>query len=145
MSVLIIESKKGLDQAGLKKRLLKEMQSRRSPLAFRLVAMRSGEAQTNRGSSQSFIGRPRLVYRVHPDGTEVLVRGLEYVGTPLVSIQKIVAAGSELIVKNAYCGSSSGFIPVTHIAPSVIVSEIELQRQPEDRFRPPILKGPIFE
>lgn len=144
MSVLIVEADQTLSPEQLKNRLLEEMKKTKAPFAFRLVAMRSGEAQTSRGSSQSFVARPRLVYRVDPNGRETLVRGLEYVGTPLVAIQNIVAAGNDSFVKNAYCGSTSGFIPVSQVAPSVIVSQIELQRQPEDRFRPPILKGPIF-
>ncbi|MBI4064176.1 MAG: hypothetical protein HY401_07735 [Elusimicrobia bacterium] len=144
MSVLIIETGKSLGVGELKEELLKEIKKRKKPFGFRLIAMRSGEAQTGRGSSQSFISRPRLIYRVAPDGTETLVRGLEYVGTPLIAIEKITAAGNDPTVSNAYCGSTSGFIPVTEIAPSVLISEIELQRQSEDRFRPPILKSPIF-
>ena len=73
------------------------------------------------------------------------MRGLEYVGTPLASIEKIVAAGKESEVSNGFCGSSSGWVPVTEIAPSVVLAEIELQREAEDRFRPPIIPSPIFE
>jgi len=32
---------------------------------------------------------------------------------------------------------------VSHIAPSVVFSELELQREPEERLRPPLLKPPI--
>ncbi|MBI4369161.1 MAG: hypothetical protein HY547_02910 [Elusimicrobia bacterium] len=145
MSVLMVEPLQGVSDEELGRRFLAEIKRQGKPFGFHLQAMRSGEAQTGRGSSQSFISRPRLIYKVYPDGREELVRGLEYVGTPLVSIEKIIAAGKKLTVKNAYCGSSSGFIPVTQIAPAVIISEIELQRQSEDRFRPPILKSPIFQ
>ena len=36
-------------------------------------------------------------------------------------------------------------MPVNQIAPSVLVSDVELQRLPEDLARPPILASPFHE
>ena len=143
MSVLIVDPIEGLSQAKLRERFLDEIKSRGKGFGFRMVAMRSGEAQTNRGQSQSFVARPRLIYEVDGNGHETLIRGLEYVGTPLTAIDKIVAAGDNQVLGNAYCGAASGWVPVSHIAPSVVFSELELQREPEERLRPPLLKPPI--
>ncbi len=43
---------------------------------------------------------------------------------------------------NGYCGAESGFVPVSTVAPTVLVSEIELQRTRKDAGRPPVLPSP---
>jgi TldD protein len=70
------------------------------------------------------------------------VRGVEIVGTPLLSINKIIATGDESRVFNGYCGAESGYVPVSTVAPTVLVSEIELQRTRKDTGRPPVLSSP---
>ena len=63
---------------------------------------------------QAFKGTPRLVYRVDvKTGKEELVRGVELVGTPLTSINKLVATGNQPRVFNGFCGAESGFVPVS--------------------------------
>ncbi|HEY6907743.1 MAG TPA: TldD/PmbA family protein, partial [Myxococcales bacterium] len=88
-------------------------------------------------------GQPRLVYKVDAKtGEETLVRGVEIVGTPLSSINKIIATGDEPRVFNGFCGAESGYVPVSTVAPTVLVSEIELQRTRKDTGRPPVLPSP---
>jgi hypothetical protein len=95
---------------------------------------------------QGFRDRPRLVYKVDPEtGAETLVRGVELVGTPLISINKIVATGTETGVFNGYCGAESGYVPVSTVTPSTLLQEVELQKSSEKPQRPPILKPPFFE
>ena len=57
-----------------------------------------------------------------------LIGGVEIVGTPLSSINKVIATGNDYKVQNGYCGASSGWISVSHIAPSILIKEVELQR-----------------
>jgi hypothetical protein len=74
------------------------------------------------------------------------VRGIKMVGTPLVVLNRIIAAGNDQTLSNGFhCGAESGWVPVAQIAPSLLVSEVELQRLPEDRARPPILNSPLHE
>ncbi|HZS35627.1 MAG TPA: TldD/PmbA family protein, partial [Polyangia bacterium] len=67
---------------------------------------------------------------------------VEMVGTPLASINKIVATSDEEGVFNGFCGAESGFVPVSTVAPAVLMSEIELQRTQKEAERPPILPPP---
>ena len=102
-----------------------------------------GNTDTSGYAYQAFKGQPRLVYKVDAKtGEETLVRGVEIVGTPLTSINKIVATGAEMRVFNGYCGAESGYVPVSTVAPTVLVSEIELQRTRKDTGRPPVLPSP---
>jgi len=59
-----------------------------------------------------------------------------------LSINKIIATGDDPRVFNGYCGAESGFVPVSTVAPTVLVSEIELQRTRKDSGRPPVLPSP---
>ena len=75
-------------------------------------------------------------------GAEMLVRGVEMVGTPLASIGKIVATSDTSKVFNGYCGAESGFVPVTTVAPQVLLTEIELERSHRVRQKPTVLPPP---
>jgi hypothetical protein len=95
---------------------------------------------------QAFKGTPRLVYRVDArTGKEELVRGVELVGTPLTSVNKVLATSKEVRVFNGYCGAESGYVPVSTVAPAALVGEIELQRVTRASERSPILPAPWSE
>ncbi|RYZ42046.1 MAG: TldD/PmbA family protein, partial [Myxococcaceae bacterium] len=92
---------------------------------------------------QAFKGVPRMVYRVDvKTGEESLVRGVEIVGTPLSSVNRILATGQRLGVFNGFCGAESGNVPVSTVAPAVLLQELELQRAMEGKDRPPLLPSP---
>ncbi len=70
-----------------------------------------------------------MVYRVYADNRpDELVRGLNFIGTPLGTLTQILAAGSESGVFNGMCGAESGAVPVSAVAPSLLVEKFELQR-----------------
>jgi predicted Zn-dependent protease len=80
---------------------------------------------------------------VYADGRpDELVRGVDIVGTPLSSFSKITATSNRSEVFNGICGAESGNVPVSTIAPSLLVSEIEVQRKDSSRDRPPYLAPP---
>ena len=49
------------------------------------------------------------------------------------------------MVTMVFCGAESGYIPVSAVAPSVLVSEIELQRISDPKEKPPLLPPPFFD
>src|ERR1051326_8966230 len=98
---------------------------------------------TGRGGLQAFKVMPVIVYRVYADGRpDELVRGADIVGTPLASFSKILATGNKPEVFNGYCGAESGSIPVSVLSPSILVSEIEIEKKAKSIDRPPILPAP---
>jgi predicted Zn-dependent protease len=147
MANLIVSADGAVSLDELQKKLLELVRKAGKPYGFLLVGSTGGENPTNRESAQTLEVRPRLVYRVDAaTGARTLVRGVKLVGTPLVVLNRIVAAGNDPTLANGYhCGAESGWVPVSQIAPSLLVSEIELQRLPEDRSRPPILPSPLHD
>ena len=86
---------------------------------------------------------PLVVWRVYVDGRpDELVRGVSIVGTPLAAMKKILVTGDKSEVFNGECGAESGTIPVSAVAPAMLLSEMETQRQPQGTARPPILPIP---
>jgi TldD protein len=147
MANLIISADGAVPLDELQKKLLALVRAAGKPYGFMLVGSSGGENPTNRESAQTLEVRPRLTYRVDAaTGARTLVRGVKLVGTPLVVLNRVVAAGDDATLANGFhCGAESGWVPVRQIAPSLLVSEIELQRLPEDRARPPILPAPLHD
>jgi len=146
MGNLIVTSTNRLPPEALKKKLIELVKQQGKPFGLIVRETLGGETRTRREDMQGFRDRPRLVYKVDPEtGAETLVRGVELVGTPLISINKIVATGTEMGVFNGYCGAESGYVPVSTVTPSTLLQEVELQKSSEKPQRPPILKPPAFE
>ncbi|MEG2341333.1 MAG: TldD/PmbA family protein, partial [Odoribacter sp.] len=80
---------------------------------------------------------------VYADGRpDHLVRGVNLIGTPLSMFSNIIYAGGESQVFAGMCGAESGQIPVTAIAPMIIVNKVEMQRKAKSKEMLPILKRP---
>jgi predicted Zn-dependent protease len=143
MANLVVQSDKRMQLPELKQALLEEARKQGKPFGLIIRDVTGGNTDTSGYAYQAFQGQPRLVYRVDArTGEETLVRGVEIVGTPLTSINKIIATGDDMRVFNGYCGAESGFVPVSTVAPTVLIAEIELQRTRKDTGRPPVLPSP---
>jgi predicted Zn-dependent protease len=143
MANLIVRSSRTKTREELKQLLIEEARRQGKPFGLLIQDVTGGNTDTSGYAYQAFKGQPRLVYAVDAKtGEERLVRGVEVVGTPLTSINKIVATGDDARVFNGYCGAESGFVPVSTVAPTVLIQEIELQRTRKDTGRPPLLPSP---
>lgn len=143
MGNLLVSSKKELSRDELKTALTDLCKVRGKPYGLIIKGMRSGDTSTRRKGRQSFRVTPDMVYLVDAaTGEETLIRNVEVVGTPLASVNKITATGNDYAVSNGYCSADSGSIPVSHIAPSLLLEEIELQRKNVKKTRKPILPTP---
>jgi hypothetical protein len=146
MANLVVESRRAVSHDELTRMLMKEArrQGQRYGLVIRDIT--GGNTNTMSYGYQAFKGTPRLVYRVDArTGEEELVRGVELVGTPLTSVNKVMATSRDVKVFNGYCGAESGYVPVSTVAPAALVGEIELQRVARQSERSPILPAPWSE
>jgi len=140
---LIVSSTKSVPEAELRKQLIEEAKTQGKPYGLYFEDISSGFAVTTRSSPQAFQVIPLVVYRVYVDGRpDELVRGVSIVGTPLAAMKRILATGDKSEVFNGECGAESGTVPVSAVAPAMLLSEMETQRQPQGTSRPPILPIP---
>ena len=143
---LIVTSSKTVSDAELREMLKAEAKKQGKAYGLFFEDISSGFAVTNRRSPQAFSVVPLVVYRVFVDGRpDELVRGVSIVGTPQAALNRIVATGNKQDVFNGICGAESGSIPVSAVAPAMLVSEIETQRQAQGSARPPIVAPPVAE
>jgi len=144
-SNLIVESQKMLSEEELHKTLIEECKKQGKDFGLIFTEISGGFTSTGRTSPNAFNVTPLVVYRVFTDGRpDELVRGVDLIGTPLTTFGKIIATGSKMEVFNGMCGAESGSVPVSAVSPSILVSEIEVQKKQKSQQKSPILPPPTI-
>jgi predicted Zn-dependent protease len=142
-SNLIVESANSVPEARLRQMLIEEVKRQNKPYGLYFRDITGGYTTTQRGGLQAFKVMPVVVFRIYADGRpDELVRGADIVGTPLASFAKILATSDKKEVFNGYCGAESGSVPVSAVAPAILVSEIEIEKKAKSNDRPPLLTQP---
>jgi len=142
-SNLIVVSARELSEAKLRERMIAECRKQNKPFGLLFKEIEGGFTMTGRMTPNAFTVLPLLVYKVYADGRpDEVVRGVDLIGTPLTTFSKIVATGSEVEAFNGTCGAESGGVPVSAVSPSILVSQIEVQKKAKSQEKPPILPPP---
>jgi predicted Zn-dependent protease len=142
-SNLMVESSRTVTDVELRRMLVAELQKRGKPYGLYFREAESGFTNTGRETLQAFRVVPVMVYRVYADNRpDELVRGANIVGTPLASFATILAASDKPEVFDGYCGAASGWVPVSAVSPALLVSDIEIEKKPQGKDRPPLIGPP---
>lgn len=140
---LVVEPSEVVTSDELRRLLVAEVKRQKKPYGLYFTEVEGGYTETSRYSTQGYKLLPVIVYRVFPDGRpDELIRGVDIVGTPLVSLTKVLAADDRYAVFNGICGAESGWIPVSAVSPSLLVQQIEVALREKGDERPPILAPP---
>lgn len=142
---LLISSDKSMQVSlpELRNRLKAEARRQHKQYGLYFEEIRGGETYTTADSNQSYSVYPLRVYKVFVDGRpDQLIRGVDIVGTPLASLEKIIVSGNDYAIFNGVCGAESGQIPVSAAAPSLLLQSIEIKRSARTFEKPPILPDP---
>jgi TldD protein len=143
---LIVQSSLTVTNAELRKKLIEEIKRQGKQFGLLIDDIAGGFTFTGRGQPQAFQVQPLVVYKVFANGQpDQLVRGVDIVGTPLVSLTKILATGDTPEIFNGYCGAESGSVPVAAVAPAILISEMEVQKKETSTDKPPILPPPAHD
>ena len=106
---LIVTSTNTVKDSELRQKFIEEIKKQGKPYGLYFEDIQGGFTLTRRASPQAFQVLPVMVYRVYADGRpDELVRGVDIVGTPLLSLNKIMVTGDTLQVFNGVCGAESG-------------------------------------
>ncbi len=141
---LIVESTKQVPYERLRELLVEQCKAQDKPYGLLFKDISGGFTTTSRSGPQSFKVLPIIVYKVFTDGKpDELIRGADIVGTPLASFEKITYTGDDPAVFNGSCGAESGWVPVSAVSPSILVSTIEIEKRTRNQSRPPILTSPL--
>ncbi|MDQ6707627.1 MAG: metallopeptidase TldD-related protein [Acidobacteriota bacterium] len=143
-SNLLVESSRAVSDARLRELLIEEVRKQGKPYGLYFQDITGGYTTTGRSGLQAFKVIPVIVYRVYADGRpDELIRGADIVGTPLASFGKILETSTRFEVFNGYCGAESGNVPVSAVAPAILISEIEIEKKDKSQDRPPLLPSPV--
>jgi predicted Zn-dependent protease len=141
---LIVQASNTVSEAKLRAMLIDEAKKQGKTFGLLFKDISGGFTLTGRSNPQSFQVTPIMVYRIYVDGRpDELVRGVDLIGTPLTAFSKIVAAGDTPEVFNGFCGAESGYVPVAAVSPSILTTQIEVQKKAKSSERPPILPPPL--
>jgi TldD protein len=143
MGVTIVKGKEPVSSRRLRQMLIEEIIKQKKPFGMIVYETSGGETDTTSYDFQAFSGEISYATLIYPDGSEVVVRGVDFVGTPLQALNNIIAVGDKQVIDNHYCGAESGFIPVTTICPAILLSNLELQAKDEALVTQYILPKPI--
>jgi predicted Zn-dependent protease len=140
---LIVQSSKEVPYSELRQMLIAEAKRQGKPYGLVFDEIAGGFTFTTSWLPQVFKLLPLRVYRVYTDGRpDELLRGVSIIGTPLVSLEKIISAANDTEVFNGNCGAESGWVPVSASAPSLLLQTLEVERQRKDQEKPPLLPPP---
>ena len=141
-SNLFVEVTRSHSREELKAMLIESLKREDKPFGLYFKDVQGGFTFTGRTIPNLFNVLPVMVYRIHADGREELVRGVDLIGTPLTAFSKITAADDRIESFNGICGAESGGVPVSAVSPAVLVSQIEVQKKQKSPERLPILPPP---
>jgi hypothetical protein len=140
---LVVESDREYPFDTLLAMLAEECEQQGKPYGLVFYDISGGFTQTARYGPQSFKVLPLLVYRYYADGRPPeAIRGVDIVGTPLSSFEKIIATADDYEIFNGTCGAESGWVPVSAVCPSILVSQMEVEKKMKEQDRPPVLEPP---
>ena len=140
---LLVTASETVPYETLRARLIEEIRSQDRPFGLIFDDITGGFTFTGRTTPNSYAVQPVTVWKVYPDGRpDELVRGVDLIGTPLLTFGRIAAASDTMQVFNGMCGAESGWVPVAAVAPDLLVSEVEVQRGQKENDRPPLLPPP---
>jgi TldD protein len=143
---LIVSSSQGVPFPQLRQKLIDMVKQQGLQYGLLIDDISGGFTMTGRAQPQAFQVTPLVVYRVYADGRpDQLVRGVNIVGTPLVSLSKIVATSDKQEIFNGYCGAESGSVPVAAASPGILISEMEFAKKETSTDKPPILPPPAHD
>lgn len=142
-SNLIVNNEKVVPMTELRKMLIEECKKQKKEYGYLFMDVTGGFTTTQRAMPNAFNIFPTEVYRIYVDGRpDQLVRGVDLIGTPLAMFSEIQAADDKAEVFIGFCGAESGSVPVTAIAPSLYVRQIETQKKAVSQIERTLLPRP---
>lgn len=143
MGNTILEASETHTMASLRDSLKAMLRRSGKPYGLLLHDISGGFTYTGRDLPQSYRVEPLYVTQIFADGRpDRVVRGVDAVGTPLVSLRQVRAAGDDPAVFNGFCGAESGWIPVSAVSPSLLLESMEFESRARDQNLPPLLPPP---
>lgn len=143
MANTIVTTTDPRSEAQLRRQLAAELRRQDREWGLIVDEIGGGFTMTGRVYPNAFNVRATYAWKVFADGRpDELIRGIDLVGTPLVALSNVLAAGSDPEVFNGFCGAESGSVPNSAVSPSLLIRQLEVQKKEGGSSRPPLRPKP---
>jgi TldD protein len=163
ISNILIQASDGKSLEELKKAMLDLCRQQNKPYGVLISAMeRPGESDESenayamggvQGGEERLLSKPMVAYQVFADGTEKMIRGLDFSNVTVRILKDILAASRDGFVYNfpstdapqmvRQWGFMAG-IGSSIVAPTILVEEMDMKKVESMQEKPPFLKHPYF-
>ncbi len=144
--MVLADKSKQVPYPRLRQMLIEEAKKQGKEFGLIFSDIAGGSTLTHIGEPQLFELYPLVVTRVYTDGRpDEIIRGVDIVGTPLASLEHIIASADDMETFNGVCGAESGWVPVSASSTSLLLKTLEVQRKAKEDEKPPLLPAPISE
>ncbi len=156
--VMVMETEGSLSRDELMKRLINLTADYGNQQALVITRLTPARPKTESDQYQRWFGAagdkdqpllsaPAFAYRVNlKTGQTTLVRGLEFSAVTTRLLRDILATGAEPYVYNfVYHDAESNDLPVSVIAPTLLMEEMDLVAKEGKPTKPPVLPHPFFK
>ena len=139
---LFIEAREGLSREAMEKQMIDLCRDEDLEYGILVEELESGSSSSWWGGSSGSVQlpAPSLAYRLYRDGRKELIRGATFKSAPQRTLRDILALGNDPQLLNT---TQSGQ-PVSVVAPSVLVEELEISRPNQENSKPPYSERPKF-
>ena len=143
MANTIVTTTEPRTEAQLRRQMAAELRRQDREWGLIVDEIGGGFTMTGRVYPNAFNVRATYAWKVYADGRpDELIRGIDLVGTPLVALSNVLAAGSDPEVFNGFCGAESGSVPNSAVSPSLLIRQLEVQKKESGSSRPPLRPKP---
>jgi predicted Zn-dependent protease len=163
-SNLFVKASESVKPEELKQKLIETIKQRNKPYGLIIRKMdypstasieeirRIATSSAQSGATARPTSIPLLTYRVYPDGREELVRGLRFRGFGVRSLKDIIAVSNQQTVFSFLYNQApfslvggGGFVaPISVVAPSFLIDDLDLEKPQEDMPKLPIVPPPAI-
>lgn len=144
MANTVVETSDPRSAQALRALLVAELKAQGRPFGLVVDEIDGGFTMTGRMFPNAFNVRAVTAWKIYADGRpDERVRTIDLVGTPLVALANLVAAGDDPAVFNGFCGAESGAVPNSAVSPSLLLRTLEVQKKEKGSDRPPLLPKPV--
>jgi len=133
MGNIFVSSSNPVSRKELREMLIEEIRQEDKPYGIMVLGTNGGYTLPE---NSLFDVTPKEVWRVYADQSkpDQLVRGVYLGGRIRQSLDNVVAMSDDFGVFNGMCGSESGWVPNSEVAPSSFVKSIEVCTIPDDAY-----------
>ena len=143
MANTIVRTTNPRSEAQLRRMMASELRRQGREWGLIVEEIGGGFTMTGRVYPNAFNVRATYAWKVFADGRpDELIRGIDLVGTPLVALSNVLAAGNDPAVFNGFCGAESGSVPNSAVSPTLFIRQLEAQKKESGSSRPPLRPKP---